>query len=156
VAGLNRAIAAFIVELNRSGMSSTSARKLPELLRVARYYERAVELVTEAAQAGSEIAAAVAESGESVEQAEFREQAKQLLIHLDPGSNATERASAQRNAEASYQALKAALLEAGAQGRLPVDVMDARLRVASAHRRALEQAGKAATLLNAQDGNGSS
>jgi phosphate:Na+ symporter len=155
VAGLNRAIAAFIVELNRAGMSSPSARQLPELLRVARYYESAVELAAEAAQAGREIAAAAAESGESVEQAEFRVQAKHLLTHLDPATNAAKRASAQRDAEASYQALKAALLEAGAQGRLRVDVMDARLRAASAHRRALEQAGKAATLLNEQDSNGS-
>jgi phosphate:Na+ symporter len=136
-------------------MSSPSARQLPELLRVARYYESAVELAAEAAQAGSEIAAAATESGESVEQAEFRVQAKHLLTHLDPATNAAKRASAQRDAEASYQALKAALLEAGAQGRLRVDVMDARLRAASAHRRALEQAGKAATLLNEQDSNGS-
>ncbi|MDP2195634.1 MAG: Na/Pi cotransporter family protein, partial [Rhodocyclaceae bacterium] len=49
--------------------------------------------------------------------------------------------------ESAYQALKADLLAAGAQGRLPVNAMDARLRAASALRRALEQAVKATRLL---------
>jgi len=46
------------------------------------------------------------------------------------------------------QMLKAHLLEAGAQGHLPVPEMDARLRSASATRRALQQAVKAMRLLN--------
>ena len=40
------------------------------------------------------------------------------------------------------------LLAAGAQGRLPVAEMDARLRAASATRRAMQQAVKAVRLLN--------
>lgn len=40
------------------------------------------------------------------------------------------------------------MLEAGAQGHLPVAEMDARLRAASATRRAVQQAAKAARLLN--------
>ena len=48
---LQQAIAAFIVQVNRKGMSQSSARRLPELLRVARYYEAAADLATQAAAA---------------------------------------------------------------------------------------------------------
>jgi phosphate:Na+ symporter len=51
--------------------------------------------------------------------------------------------------EGDYQMLKAELLEAGTQGHLPVADMDARLRAASALRRALQQAVKAAQMLSA-------
>ncbi len=44
--------------------------------------------------------------------------------------------------------LKVELLEASAQGRLPVADMDAHLRAASAIRRAVHQAAKAARLLH--------
>ncbi|MDK9724508.1 MAG: hypothetical protein OEL88_06420 [Sterolibacteriaceae bacterium MAG5] len=43
----------------------------------------------------------------------------------------------------AHQAVKVYWLEAGAPGNIPVTVMDARLRAASALRRALEQATKA-------------
>jgi hypothetical protein len=46
----------------------------------------------------------------------------------------------------AYQTLKAALLAAGADGRMPLATMDDRLRAASASRRALQQAVKAARL----------
>ena len=49
--------------------------------------------------------------------------------------------------EADYQELKAELLEAGAQDRLTVADMDARLRAASALRRAAQQIAKAARML---------
>ena len=54
-----------------------------------------------------------------------------------------------RDFENDYHILKTELLEAGAQGQLPVGDMDARLRAASALRRALQQAVKAARLLGA-------
>ena len=49
--------------------------------------------------------------------------------------------------EAAYQRLKAELLEAGALGHIGVTAMDARLRAASALRRAVEQCAKAGRLL---------
>jgi phosphate:Na+ symporter len=49
-------------------------------------------------------------------------------------------------AERRYQALKAALLEAGAAGAMTIDAMEAALARASALRRALDQAAKAARL----------
>lgn len=52
--------------------------------------------------------------------------------------------------EEHYQSLKSKLLEAGAQGQLPVAEMDARLRIAGATRRAAQQAVKAALMLGAE------
>ena len=145
---LTNTIAAFIAELNRGGMAIDSAQRLPRLLRVARYYEAATELATEAAAALRE-----ADPENTPEQAElaervrtFRAQGGQLIACLDPALPSC--ATADLNAfEDAYQALKAALLEAGAQARLPVAIMDARLRGASALRRAVEQAAKAAQQL---------
>jgi len=152
---LSTAIADFIAELNRGGMSIDSAQRLPQLLRVARYYEAATELASEAAAALREANAAMtADAADATAMAEtatpalaeFRAQGEALLAQIDPalaGSN-----NVDRNAfEDSYQALKAELLAAGAATRLSVPVMDARLRGASALRRAVEQAGKAANAL---------
>jgi len=150
---LAHAIADFIAELNRSGMAAESAQRLPQLLRVARYYEAATELATEAAAALREATAEhAADLPEMAEMKELRAQGEALLACLDPATPGC--AAADLNAfEDAYQHLKAALLEAGAQARLPVAVMDARLRGASALRRAVEQAAKAAQQLTlaAQD-----
>jgi phosphate:Na+ symporter len=54
VARLNASIADFIVQLTRSSMAPDSARRLPELLRLARYYEAAAELAAEAGEAVAE------------------------------------------------------------------------------------------------------
>jgi phosphate:Na+ symporter len=151
VASLNRAIAEFIVELNRAGMSPDSARRLPQILRLARYYESAVSMADSAAM---EAAVARGEStGASVDLAEaegFR-QAALSLIELCAQAALTAPSprigEVQAAMEAAYQALKARLLEAGAQGQLPVAVMDAQLRSASNLRRALEQVAKASNML---------
>ncbi len=145
---LTNAIADFIAQLNRGGMTADSAQRLPQLLRVARYYEAATELATEAAAALREAdPETVAELPEMAAwMAHFRAQGDKLLECLDPAMPGC--AVADINAfEDSYQRLKAALLEAGAQARLPVAAMDAHLRGASALRRAVEQAAKAAQLL---------
>lgn len=141
---LSAAIAAFIAELNRGGMSADSARRLPQLLRVARYYEAAAEHASEAARALREVDVAV--TTETPAMADFRAQGEALLTEIDPAEAGS--AMADRNAfEDAYQRLKAELLEAGATARLPVAAMDARLRGASALRRAVEQVGKATGLL---------
>jgi len=145
---LTNAIADFIAQLNRSGMAADSAQRLPQLLRVARYYEAATELATEAAvalrDAGPEAIAELPEMAALM--THFHAQGENLLARLDPATPGC--AGADLNAfEDTYQRLKAALLEAGAQARLPVAAMDAHLRGASALRRAMEQAAKAAQLL---------
>jgi len=147
VARLNLAIAEFIVELNRAGMSPDSARRLPEILRLARYYESAVERVSEAVAARGEGAAAVLP--DLAEAVNFRELASRMLLCAETATPAPSPRiiEEQKAMEAAYQALKARLLENGAQGLLPVAAMDAQLRFASNLRRALEQVAKAAGML---------
>lgn len=146
VARLNQAIADFIVQLNRAGMSPESAARLPVILRLARYHYSAAELATEAAQAWQE--AAASGQAESPEHAAFKQSALALLTLCQgeaPPALATLNA-ALTELQTRYQALKSQLLEAGAAGQLPVAVMDARLRAASALRRAIEQIDKACRL----------
>ncbi|MDP1613436.1 MAG: Na/Pi cotransporter family protein [Sulfuritalea sp.] len=147
VARLNLAIADFVTQLHGTGMSADNARRLPEILRVARYYETATELAVEASAAMGEIA-----DGESSPEATaFADTALELLARSDSAGTvaSADLEAAADEMEGAYQALKAYLLAAGAQGRLPVSAMDARLRAASALRRALEQAVKAARMLTA-------
>lgn len=154
-ARLNQAIADFVTQLHRVGMSGDSARRLPEILRLARYYETATELAAETSAASGEFV-----DGQSDPQAAaFADAALALLRSADPdapdapdaGDSAALEA-ALLEMEGAYQALKAGLLASGAQGQLPVATMDARLRAASALRRALEQSAKAARLLTATTG----
>ena len=141
---LSMAIADFIAQLNRGGMAPESAQRLPQLLRVARYYETAAELATEAALALRET-----EPGANPALADFRAEAEDLLVRLDPG--ASDGAVELNPFEAAYQHLKAELLKAGAQGSMGVAAMDAQLRAASALRRAVEQVAKARHLLSPEE-----
>lgn len=151
VVRLNQAIAEFIVELHRSSMSGVSARRLPDILRAARYYETATALAVEAALARGELAG----GHDGADMLAFAEAAKTLLNLADPQVGVdTQATSLDPTVQAmlqamlqAYQRLKAHLLAAGTEGHLPVVGMDARLRSASALRRALEQAAKAAHLL---------
>ena len=147
---LQQSIAEFIVQVNRKGMSQSSARRLPELLRVARYYEAAADLATQAAAAARLSMPLQTASGD-----DFRLRMYALLAAIDPTSvmASTETIEAELGAfESAYQALKAELLEAGARGRLPVTQMEASLQTASALRRAIQQASKAMQRLAGQSG----
>lgn len=150
VAGLNLAIADFIARLHRAGMSPENAQRLPDILRIARYYETLAELALETAAAIRETtASAPPEAGKFAAQAEALLNAvdpEKVLPEIMPGETPDIEACLQ-TLEAHYQMLKSHLLEAGAQGHLPVAEMDARLRAASATRRAVQQAAKAARLL---------
>jgi len=143
---LNQAIAVFITRLNRGGMAQASAARLPQLLRVARHYETAADLALEAGTAACEVDGAQY----TPSHAPFHEQAAKLLADANPElriKNADALAAELEQCEATYHRLKSELLEAGALARVPVTVMDARLRSASAMRRALQQVVKAARLL---------
>lgn len=140
---LKQAIADFVTQLHRSSMSGDSARRLPEILRVARYYETAAELALEASRAAIE----VEPNQGDTESAAFDDTARALLAGADPAAlDIAGMHIARRTMEAAYQVYKGRLLADGAQGRLPVVAMDARLRAASAMHRALEQTAKAADL----------
>ncbi|MDD2700443.1 MAG: Na/Pi symporter [Sideroxydans sp.] len=145
VASLNLAIADFIARLNRSGMSPEGAQRLPAILRTARYYETLAELALEVASASHQPLPHT-----SLESGKFIAQAEALLDAVDPATGMQDSAAmtlALQTLEAHYQSLKSRLLEAGAQGQLPVAEMDARLRIAGATRRAAQQAVKAALML---------
>jgi phosphate:Na+ symporter len=138
---LASAIATFITQLNRSGMSAESAARLPQLLRVARYYETATELAAEAAAAWGE---RVSYPPVNAAWQAWREQAEALLAQW--GSETVPTAPSEVDLAPftlAYERLKAELLAAGTQAQLPVAAMDAQLRGASALRRAVEQCAKA-------------
>jgi len=141
---LSNAIADFIAQLYRRDMTTDSAQRLPQLLRVARYYEAATELAAEGAEALCEA------DGKTLPdvpgKAEFCARAEALFACIDPTAGNCPGGDIDAFEEA-YQRLKAALLEAGASGHLPVATMDASLRGASALRRAVDQVVKAAQLL---------
>ncbi len=149
VSRLNQIIADFIVQLSRANMSAESAKRLPKILRIARYYEAATELAAEAAEAAGEGATVLVEAVEVKLRQLLREQTDALLHRADPlqPASADELEQGLHEFEISYHMLKVELLEAGAEGRLPVGSMDSRLRAASALRRAMQQAVKAAHML---------
>lgn len=138
---LASAIASFITQLNRSGMSGESAARLPQLLRVARYYESAIELAAEAAAA---VGDCVSHPAVYAAWQAWQEQAEALLARWGSDTAPTVQTLADLQPfTVAYQRLKSELLEAGAQAHLPVVAMDAQLRRASALRRSIEQCAKA-------------
>ena len=146
VVGLNHAIADFVMRLSRTEMSTASAQRLPEILRIARYYETLSELAVELATALRENTTPV-----PVEAGKFNAQAEALLEEVEPDTAIPDRLvinQALDSLEAHYQSLKSNLLAAGVRGELPVMEMESRLRAASMMRRAIEQAVKAALMLN--------
>lgn len=153
VTRLNQSVADFISRVNQAGMSQKSAQRLPQILRTARYYEAVAELAMEAAAAARETPIPVLiESGGA-----FLDQASRLFSRVDPvgyPEYAADVETSLQSLEGDYQILKAELLEAGAQGRMIVADMDARLRAASTIRRAVQQAAKAAHLLGAKASTG--
>jgi phosphate:Na+ symporter len=147
---LQLSIAEFIVQVNRKGMSQTSARRLPELLRVARYYETVADQATQAAAA-----AQVADPMQTPSGKDLRQRTQALLAAIDPTleSTAFDTIDAELNSfEAAYQAVKFELLQAGTQGTLPVARMDAALQAASALRRAAQQGVKGVQRLAGREG----
>lgn len=145
------AIGEFTSRLGRVSMTGDSAARLPELLRVARYYDALAELAVDLARA-REQAAGDAPHDVVETLAGFRSSADELLALAD---TAAETFSLQRCETAfagfpeRYQQLKGELLRAGASGRVSVVAMEALLREASLARRAVEQAVKAARHLHA-------
>lgn len=110
VARLNQSIADFVSHLHGTGMSGESARRLPEILRMARYQETARELAAEASAAMG----AIAEGEPGPEHAGFADGALAPLTPSDPGGSAEGAAiaAAAENLEGAYQVLKASLLAA--------------------------------------------
>jgi len=151
---LQRAVAAFVVELQRAALSRDVADRLPQLLRIARYAEVAVEQADEAAEALLPWDSAVA-GLPVLELAAFGRRAQTVIAETQaPHATADALQLALTEAEDAYAVLKAALLRAGAQGALDIEAMDAVLRAASALRRGLQQLVKGVQLALALRGAG--
>lgn len=143
VVRLHRAVGEFVARLHRAAMAGESARRLPDMLRLARYYATVAEVAT--------LLSRTPPAGmPPAPWHDFAELAGDILRRAEPEAGPdpalAEDASADILGE-RYQALKAALLEAGAEGRMEVDDMETLLRAASLTRRACEQALKATGLL---------
>lgn len=146
---LQHAVADFVVRLQRDEMSTASAERLPDLLRIARYAEVATEQAALAAAALAELPPAA--QGVPVHELQVFHHHATALLDASPGTPTDPMAQV----ESAYATLKAALLRAGAQGLLPVERMDTWLRGLSDLRRGLQQLDKAHRLLAAvTSGNG--
>jgi phosphate:Na+ symporter len=150
VEALDGAIERFVERVNRTTMPRDAAQRLARALRVRRYHQTVAEAALEAARLrqGPQERAPVA----ALER-DFMQAAATLLALCDPApdagpapTDAIQVDAALGPAQATYQALKAGLLEAGATGALAMTPMEAALRRHSALRRALDQAAKAAQL----------
>ena len=141
---LTIAVGEFTAHLSRASMSQESAERLPEILRIARYFDAVAEL---ALQIGAlqERAAAAAEPADPL--AAFRRETIGLLAAADPTREEfdPQACEARHSAfEDQYQLVKSSLLRGGAAGSIEVARMERLLQMASLSRRAAEQAIKAA------------
>lgn len=143
---LTSATARFVERLHHQPMASAGGPKLARVLRIERYHASAAAA---AAEAGSLAAAGALPDEVAAVHAAFRREARALLDSIDAPTEPVAAARIDGMLDASeqrYQALKSALLAAGADARMPMATMDQQLRAASGLRRALQQAAKAARL----------
>lgn len=144
ISRLTRAIGEFTVRLHGARMTAQTAARLPEILRVARYYDAIADLARAIVTLPTPIA------GDEITPRElqaFRQSVGELFELADPGHEKLDPvaiSTAQEQMNARYQLLKASVLDAGASGLLPVTEMEARLQHASLTRRIGQQAVKAA------------
>ena len=141
---LDAAVERFVERMHRAQMGKSTSERLAWALRKLRYHETA----SEQALAASELVPWVAATGTALAQAQanFSTHADALFALCDPqqGTPSSGMTGAARDAlEQAYQALKAALLAAGADGQLPMAAMEHTLRRYSALRRAAQQLAKA-------------
>jgi len=142
--GMGAAVGEFITQLSRESMSDESAHRLPDILRIARHYESSARFALEAARALAEPAAG--RDGTALGYPVFREAAQRLLARTMPAAtDAGEPAGELAMAEfaAAYDRFKSGLLESGASGAMPLDMMECWLRAASGLRRSLDEINKA-------------
>jgi len=140
---LDAAIETFVEGINRQAMSQATSERLAVLLRIERYHGSSSEAALAAAPLPQP---ATADAAWKTAHGHFVARCGALLAHGEAATAAgatTEPDADGATMDAAYQALKAALLNAGAAGRLPLAVMEDALRRYSALRRATQQAVKA-------------
>jgi len=135
---LDRAIEHFVELLGRASMSPADSARLAELLRIQRYHETGVE---QAMTAATLPPTGLADMRLVTSAAAFAATADGVLRRCDPIEQAVVEAldAGLNDMEACYEALKAELLTAGADGRLAMTDMERALRRASALRRGTQQ-----------------
>jgi phosphate:Na+ symporter len=144
---LNQAIAGFIAQLGHAAMTTESASRLPQLLRINRHYETTAEVVLEANAALRGLPLFMQEPEAA---GIWRHEMLTLLRMADPQGDAVDAQvllEQLHDHEAAYQAYKDAVLALGAAGVVEVHALNQRLHAASAVRRASEQMAHAAQLL---------
>ena len=142
---LDRHIGRFVDRLSRSSMSERSAERLAALLRRRRDHALLLEAAVEAGRIEPVPSGAVAPADAL---GRFLAQAAALLDRADalqppesraaPTAGPGDEAAARAGLQAAYGPLKAALLQAGVEGRMPVAEMDLQLRRVAHLHRALE------------------
>lgn len=145
---LVKAISDFVAQVSRAPMAADTAQMLAQLLRALRYYETCGELAPDIAT-GQAAIGVLADPALQMEVVDLARTADSLLTQLNPDSEPFAPLSAQQaeEFEAAYQHLKASLLTAGARGALDLEAMESLTRSFSTLRRAIDQAAKAARLL---------
>jgi len=145
---LHRNIGQFVMQLSRGSMSADTAQTLARLLRIERYYETCGELGPDIVTAHD----AIDSLGDTplhrnlIDLAGF---ADTLLTQLNPDTAPFAPLSETQAGEFEerYQRLKADILAAGACGEIDIDTMESLSRSFSTLRRVIDQAAKAARLL---------
>ncbi len=148
---LERLVAAtgdFVTELQRQRLSQDIGPALAIALRVARYYAEAAELAQTVAAAGETLEALPPDS-----EAEVRAFESEVVLLLErtavdlEGTDPIVAGEALADLEHRYAALKNALLEEGARGRIPISGLVAQLDRLSNIRRLAEQMERGARYL---------
>jgi len=141
---LDASVERFVERMHRAEMTHATSRRLAWALRVLRYHETASEQAL--AASGLNPWAVVAGSALAQAQARFAHHADNLFVLCDPQQGEPSSgmvAVALDEMESAYQALKAAWLAAGADGKMPLAAMEKNLRRCSSLRRAAQQLAKA-------------
>lgn len=142
---LTTAVGEFTARLSRASMTHESSERLPEILRIARYYDAVADLAWQIAELQERTGAADLEALDRL--MAFRRETIGLLAAADATREDFDAAAYEaRHAafEEHYQSVKSSLLRDGAAGAIAVARMETLLQVASLARRAAEQAVKAA------------
>ncbi len=145
VSALATAAEQFAERVNRGAMSPAASARLAQVLRLLRYAETVAEQARQASTLPPAGEGAVVQGPLQT----FQSHADTVLDACGRWTGAASLANLDESAQAmeqAYQTLKAALLSAGADGRLRIVAMERALRRYSALRRAAEQALKAARL----------
>lgn len=144
VLSLCNAVGDFVIQLQRTTLPEDVAETVARILRTFRYYSSATGLAVTIADTRSHLHT-IDDADTAAAMAAFTVETIELLDAADPQAKAfsNERLSQLlTDLEDRYQALKAMLLEAGAEGSVSIAAMSDQLEISSRVRRMAEQIAK--------------